>query len=51
MSVNFAGELSLSYSAGIFDMPIKSYDMGPKALLLLRKSWYGFLLPLKINSP
>jgi hypothetical protein len=49
--LNFAYEVALSCSVGFF-YAVKSYDMGPTALLpFRRKSCFGFLLPLKIHRP
>jgi hypothetical protein len=40
------------YTSRVLQHALKSYDMGPTALLLLRrKSCYGFLSPLKIHRP
>jgi hypothetical protein len=50
MAVNFANELSLSYSAVFFNT-VKSYNMGPLDLLpLRRKLCYGSLSELKNPS-
>jgi hypothetical protein len=49
MSINFAVDVSPWYSAGFFNMPWSLNDIGPTALLpVWRKSFYGFLSPLKI---
>jgi hypothetical protein len=40
------------YTSRVLQHAVKSYDMGPTALLLLRrKSCYGYLSPLKIHRP
>jgi hypothetical protein len=51
MAVNFGAEIPLSYCSD-FLHAVNSYDVGPTALLPLRRqSYYGFLSPLEIHRP
>jgi hypothetical protein len=50
--MNFAFEISLFVLPSDFLHAVKSYDMGPEALIpVRRKSWFGFFIALKNLSP